>query len=123
MEVVDGAEVTVDVSCPACQEEVAAYSPQPTCITDPEAESVNQNSEAITPVNEELPPFIQEIVAVGKTPTYRYPDCIVSASVCKCHRLVYSFFDRTLRINVCTSQESPSKCKQVLIETCCTYHL
>ena len=75
MEVVDGAEVTVDVSCPACQEEVAAYSPQPTCITDPEAESVNQNSEAITPVNEELPPFIQEIVAVGKTPTYRYPDC------------------------------------------------
>ena len=72
MEVVDGAEVTVDVSCPACQEEVAAYSPQPTCITtDPEAESVNQNSEAITPVNEELPPFIQEIVAVGKTPTYR----------------------------------------------------
>ena len=75
MEVVDGAEVTVDVSCPACQEEVAAYSPQPTCITDPEAESVNQNSEAITPVNEELPPFIQEIVAVGKTPTYRYPHC------------------------------------------------
>ena len=71
VEVVDGAEVTVDVSCPACQEEVAAYSPQPTCITDPEAESVNQNSEAITPVNEELPPFIQEIVAVGKTPTYR----------------------------------------------------
>ena len=69
VEVVDGAEVTVDVSCPACQEEVAAYSPQPTCITDPEAESVNQNSEAITPVNEELPPFIQEIVAVGKTPT------------------------------------------------------
>ena len=74
MEVVDGAEVTVDVSCPACQEEVAAYSPQLTGNTDPEVESVNQHSDAITPVNEELPPFIQEIVAAGKTDTFRYDE-------------------------------------------------
>ena len=87
MEVVDGAEVTVDVSCPACQEEVVAYSPQPTCITDPEAESVNQNSDAITPVNEELPPFIQEIVAVGKTPmSYRYERNLKPFSCPKCNR-------------------------------------